>query len=60
MSIISDKELGEEVIQELTDFRGYSEEEAQEWLLEYGEDLVSAMWAEYSSFIEQHAEYKGT
>ena len=60
MSIISDKELGEEVIQDLTAFRGYSEEEAQTWLLEYGEDLISAMWDEYSAFIEQHAEYKGT
>lgn len=60
MSIISDKELGEEVIQDLTTFRGYSKEEAQEWLQEYGEDLISAMWDEYSSFIEQYAEYKGT
>ncbi len=60
MSIISDKELGEEVINDLTTFRGYSEKEAKEWLSNYGEKLISAMWDEYSAFIEQFAEYKGT
>jgi hypothetical protein len=60
MSIINDKELKEEVILDLINFRGYTKEEAEEWLSEYEEDLISAMWNEYSFFIEQHAEYKGT
>jgi hypothetical protein len=60
MSIINDKELYEEVIQDLIDSRGYTEEEAKEWLVEYGDYLISAMWDEYSSFIEYYAEYKGT
>jgi hypothetical protein len=60
MSIISSRELWEEVIRDLITFRKYTKEEAKEWLSEYEEDLISAMWNEYSFFIEQHAEYKGT
>jgi hypothetical protein len=55
MSIINDKELCKEVIQDLTIFKGYTEEEAKEWLLEYREYLISAMLNKYSSFIEQRA-----
>jgi hypothetical protein len=59
MSIINDKELKEEVILDLINFRGYTKKEAEEWLSEYEEHLMSAMLNEYLYFIEEYAEYKG-
>jgi hypothetical protein len=60
MSIINDKELREEVILDLINFRGYTKEEAKKWLSEHEANLISAILGEYLYFIEEYAEYKGT
>jgi len=51
MSVINDKELAECITEDQLE-RGYTKEEAKEYLEEYGEKIVSRMWDAYSEEIE--------
>ena len=58
MEIINDKEMKEEIITDLINNRGYTHDEAEDWVKEHGESLVNEMWNEYSNYIEMNSEYK--
>ena len=51
MSVINDKELAVCITEDQLE-RGYTKEEAKEYLEEYGEKIVSRMWDAYSEEIE--------
>lgn len=58
MAIINDEEMLPEIISDLIENYNYTEKEAKEWAEENGSKIISAMWDEYSRFMEQEAVYK--
>ena len=55
--IINDNAMLEQVIEDLEDHRNMSNYNATVWAKEHGEAIVSAMWDEYSRYIEINAPF---
>ena len=55
--VINDNEMLEQVIEDLEDHRNMSNYNATIWAKEHSEAIVSAMWDEYSRYIENNAPF---
>ena len=56
--IINDNAMLEQIIEDLEDHRNLSNYESTLWAKEHGDAIVSAMWDEYSLYLENNAPYQ--
>lgn len=56
---INDTAMKKEMINDLIENYNYSQDEAENWVLDHGHRVIDCMWNEYTDYFERHAEYKG-
>ena len=58
MEIINDYNMFEEIINDVKERCGFTQQEARNWAEEHGESIVDDMWEAYSRYIEENTTAK--